>query len=128
MIGLSALSGAQVVQDTSTGLTWQDNAQVKNTQMNYDDAMSYCSDLVLDGYDDWRLPSIVELESLVDLKRYYPAIKKVIKNVSTSGSYWSSTSFTSDSSEAWLIGFKSGNSNYINKSVKLYVRCVRGRQ
>lgn len=30
------------------------------------DAVDYCSELKLDGHDDWRLPSLAELEGLYD--------------------------------------------------------------
>ena len=126
MIGLSALSGADIAKDKDTKLYWQDNAEVMNTQMSYNDAISYCSDLELGGKDDWRLPSITELESLVDLKRNNPATKSFIKNT-TYGGYWSSTVYASNASQAWFIAFMSGYINYGYKSHNGYVRCVRSR-
>ena len=46
------------IYDTTTQLTWQDT---NLTILNRSDATDFCSNLVLDGYDDWRLSSSSEL-------------------------------------------------------------------
>ena len=49
--------------DSISALCWQDPPD--ETGRNRDDAASYCADLVLGGLDDWRLPTIGELRSLL---------------------------------------------------------------
>ena len=41
--------------------------------LNWDDALLYCSLLTIDGYDDWRMPTILELQYLSHLSigKYY---------------------------------------------------------
>jgi hypothetical protein len=50
--------------DPETGLMWakKDNG----SDVNWNQASSYCSNLQLAGYKDWRLPSIQELEGIYD--------------------------------------------------------------
>jgi len=64
LIGCSA--AAAVAQDTVTleGLEWA--AASNGADVLWRDADAYCSDLELAGHDDWRLPSLVELETLHD--------------------------------------------------------------
>jgi len=50
--------------DTSgTSLVWQNPAA--DAPLGWDAAVSYCDDLIWAGHEDWRLPSISELRSLI---------------------------------------------------------------
>ena len=72
MIGISVLVSAKyvrngdIVTDTDTGLQWQDNLDVVQRTVSWYDAKKYCERLSLGGYDDWRLPTLRELEDLLD--------------------------------------------------------------
>lgn len=114
-----------VVNDTKTGLMWQDDAI--GSTMNWSTAITTCENLTLGGYSDWRLPNIRELKSIVDKSRYDPAISPNFIAI-TSDQYWSSTTDASNSSDGWFVAFYSGigssSSGKGNNSV--YVRCVRG--
>ncbi len=61
------------VLDNITNLMWQQSADTNNDnkinakdKMSQDTALSYCSNLSLGGYEDWRLPDIKTLYSLMD--------------------------------------------------------------
>jgi len=49
--------------DPTTGLTWQTGSYATNVDAA--EAIAYCTDLVLAGISDWRLPSISELRTLL---------------------------------------------------------------
>ena len=114
------------VIDTDTGLMWQQDTVPAGTY-TWQDALSYCENLTLAGYNDWRLPNANELQSLVDYSRYLPSIDPVFPNTVLSF-YWSSTSFDIRPSPAWIVHFSYGNMYNSLKSPGNYVRAVRGGQ
>jgi hypothetical protein len=120
-------STANTVYDASTGLRWQDDPDAKTLKRDWKRAKSYCENLTLDGYSDWRLPSYSELLSIVEYTKYNPAIKTGFKNTATDD-YWSASPSVNDDSYAWLVFFNSGLAFGNTKTNKVYVRCVRGRQ
>jgi hypothetical protein len=121
-------SEKEIVTNTKTGLMWQDDTSVKNVKKTWSDAKNYCKNLNFAGYSDWFLPSISQLESLVDTKKYDPSMKKEFKNI-ISSYCWSSSSYVSHSNNAWSVYFKDGNSGSSNKTDYNYVvRCARAGQ
>jgi hypothetical protein len=67
-------SVADVVIDNVTGLAWQKNPPLETR--SWEEAKSYCQSLELGGSSDWRLPTKIELESLVDDTRTGPSIDR----------------------------------------------------
>ncbi len=116
----------QIVQDTKQNLIWQDNADAKGKQLQWFDAITYCEDLKLGGYTDWRMPNINELFFVANRDEKEPAMNGVaFKNISSWGFYWSSTSFIISPDAVWSVEFANGTTKWPDKSNKEYIRCVR---
>ena len=60
-------NGNGTISDQSTGLMWQqaDDGQLRD----WENALDYAENLVLGGFNDWRLPNAKELQSIVDYSR-----------------------------------------------------------
>jgi len=101
-------------------LMWQDEAINITQQLKWKNAISYCENLTLGNYADWRLPSKEEL-----LKLYKH--KNKLQNLS-SNYYWSSSTIKGYEGNAWIVDFNIGYviGNY--KDYNSYVRCVRDGQ
>ena len=110
------------VKDNYTGLIWQKGRS--SAKMTWSSAASYCRDLSLDGYSDWRLPTKRELYYLADRTRRDPAVDTAYFDENGNW-YWSASEYKNNSSGAWLVRFGHGSDNWIGKSDKDYVRCVR---
>jgi len=55
--------------DSTTNLCWQDPQKdpvYEDIGVTSGDALQYCEELVFAGYDDWRLPTIDELRTLIE--------------------------------------------------------------
>ena len=106
--------GDGTVTDHCTGLMWQkDTADVNDDGNSNDqdrtlwcDALAYCNNLSFAGHDDWRLPNVRELQSIVDYGQRNPAIDPVFS--ASSDAYWSSTSYTGNPVFGWYVNFLDG--------------------
>ena len=118
-------NGDGTVTDNNTGLMWQ---QGEGGYKTWEDAITYCEDLSLAGYTDWRLPNKNELNSMIDYELYNPAIDKNFFPDVNNSSYWSSTTDAGNLSYAWRVFFYGGTVSLDGKSGSNYVRCVRAGQ
>lgn len=113
-----------IVKDNVTGLIWQ---KATASERNWDSAVTYCENLTLGGYSDWRLPTVMELSTLVNSGTYNPAIDAdFFPNTMSSFFSWSSTTNANYTGDAWYVVFNYGYVDYDLKSYTNYVRAVRG--
>lgn len=116
-------TSCQLVKDTKLKLMWQDNPR-HNRVRNLKLAKSYCAELKLSIFDDWRLPTYEELLSIVDYNHYNSAIIPLFQN-SFSARYWSTTQDVAAPNYAWFVDFIYGRTGHAKKSKEYYTRCVR---
>lgn len=119
----------KIVTDTKTNLQWQDNEAVKLTNKKWIDAVRYCKELKLGGFDNWRLPRIEELQTITDSNRNNPVLNNAFVNYFDSD-YWSSTACASTIDEMWAVSTMHGSTtSYYNKPPnKRHTRCIRDSQ
>ena len=102
--------------DSKTGYEWSLRSY---RAMSWDKALEFCVNM----NGAWGLPSIEELLTLVDYKKFDPATE--MPGMLSSGCWSSSPYYASSSSHAWYINFTGGNVYYTNKENRYYVRAVR---
>ena len=97
--------------------------------MDWQEALAYCENLDFAGYDDWKLPDVKELESVVDVTRALPSIDNETYFPSAlSSGYWSSTSDMIPPNGGWEVDFGFGEIIWTDGKDEVYtnfVRCVR---
>ncbi len=92
------------VIDQMSGLQWQKSDD--GITRNWQQALKYCQNLKLGGFEDWRLPAIKELQSIVDYTKWNPAINNSYLNITDKTAwFWSSTTSGENFSMANYICF-----------------------
>ncbi len=127
------------VTDNLTGLVWAENANGAGT-LNWAAAVTYCNNLELGGFDDWRLPNVKELMSLIDFAYKTPALSNAagtgqwttdedaFSNVQ-SAKYWTSTVFPGVLTDAYYVDLDKAHIFYATTTcATLRVWPVRGGQ
>ena len=140
-------NGDGTITDVNTGLTWEkksDDGSIhdKDTKYTWSDAFAVhvagLNTANFAGHNDWRVPNVKELQSIVDYERTFPAVSPAF-NTSCSGSctvttcsctvsdyYWASTTYALAPSYAWRVIFSDALASAGFKPDDFYVRAVRG--
>ena len=122
---------AGTVTDASTGLVWQ---QMTAPAMTWSAAKASCNA----AGTGFRLPSLKELQSIVDYGMAYPgpgpAIDATAFPGTPVGAYWTSSAFSGSDSVAWMVRFSYGDTassavvstpaQPLIQTDPKYVRCV----
>ena len=134
---------ACTIRDNLTVLLWLKDALCGNNPATWQGALDFvaainagtqnCGDTSNGGthQNDWRLPNIRELQSLVDYGTFNQALTKDFQAYPVTGfpflnfqalTYWSSTTHAFSSLEAWTVdfnlGFTGGGGSQIGRFVK----------
>jgi hypothetical protein len=107
------------VRDEIQGLVWESNASP--APVSWEEARVRCEKLGGGA----RLPSRVELVSLVDYGRDGPAINPSMVSIPTSSTdlYWTSTMAMDG---VWVVGFGEGSLTSLDRTFTARARCVIG--
>lgn len=113
-----------IVSDPKTGLEW---SITLGDRVNWKTAKKVAEAYRGGGHDDWRLPTIEELITLIDFSRFNPAANTDLFPDMKSSWYWSGTpASSSPGGYAWVVNLDNGCANYYNQSGTVFVRAVRG--
>jgi len=80
------------------------------------------------NHQDWRLPNIEELKTIVVSTKSTVMIDPIAFPDTKPSLYWSSTTFESNPHNAMIVDFSNGESYSEEKGFNNYVRCVRQGQ
>jgi hypothetical protein len=117
------VGAADVVVDRVTGLTWQ--RVVSADSYGWSEAADHCACLTLAGHDDWRLPTRIELVSLIDVRRQSPAIDPLAFPDTPSTWFWTSSPAADVPGAAWYVAFFDGDTHHMDVETPYRARCVR---
>lgn len=110
------------ITDPRSSLVWQQTVDANS--FSWADANTYCAGLSLAG-SGWRLPTRVELVSIVDDTRSNPAIDPTAFPSTPAEDFWSSSRDVVSSGNRWFVNFNDGATDRNGSTVGLRVRCIR---
>jgi hypothetical protein len=127
------------VTDNVTHLVWQrnlpatypgcsGNSSVAGDTCSWAEAKNYCASAALAtslGVGGWRLPTKIELESILDQTTSNPAIDSSAFPGTPSAVFWTASPYVDAGELAWYVDFNLGGSYYRASSDTYLVRCVR---
>jgi len=120
-------NGDGTMTDNRTGLMWVKSPD--STQRMWQPAMDYCDTLDFAGKTDWRLPTIDELQGLMEgWTGVNPAAWLTSQGFSNvqADSYWSSTPRSGTTGTAWDVSMYYGSLGFNGMAAPYYVWAVRG--
>ena len=128
---IKIIAGDNVVIDNLTNLMWKqctegftgsDCSTGSSATFNWQQALEVSDASTFAGFNDWRLPNIKELQSLIAQNCYSPSINISAFPNNSNSWYWSSS--TRDGT-TWTINFSFGRITFENSSLTFRVRMVR---
>ena len=152
-------NGDGTITDLNTGLMWEQKIRdIVTARGNHDVTLTFAWDSAaptiwdwleqvnteggtgLAGHNDWRIPNVKELQSIVDYGTFSPAVDVAFNNnpgmratcsvaecsLTGVGNYWTSTTLELNPAFGWGVGFNAGGVFNDSKSNILFVRAVRG--
>lgn len=100
---------------------------ISPSSMSWANCLTNCYNLAYAGYDDWRVPNIKELDSLVDYGQDPLCINSTFfPNTVNPGFYWSSTTSLALTTSKYRVLFTGGDRSKGNEVSTYYIRPVRG--
>lgn len=131
-------NGDGTVHDSLTGLMWPENGWRLDllSALSWHEAVEKCADFRLGGHRDWRLPTIDEWLSLIDIDNRNPALVEPnpFVNIISHMPYWSASEYTYGKDhtctqecplESYTVMLFSGSVNHQKKSERAFVFPVR---
>jgi hypothetical protein len=130
------VNGQPMVYDNLTSTMWQGCTAEQNGETcgqgtlekkEWPEAVSYCENLDWGGYDDWILPPVQKLLTLVNFGGSAPFIYQAVFPGTPSFSFWSSPPSLASYPEdpVWYVNFTNGVTAYYPEIAPIYVRCMR---
>jgi len=101
-----------IVYDRLTGLYWPADYATSpgspfDAAVDWEEAIDQCLALDFGGFDDWRLPNILELASIVDFESP-PAFSAITVNTAGNPVHWTSTTYGIATTLAYSLNMGSG--------------------
>ena len=125
------VSGEIVILDLATGLMRPKDGSAAGCNdgnvTNWFDAISFCNALNFSGFNNWRLPNVLELITMCNFSVRNPSVWDTFTNIQTAEAsrYWTSSTYKTLTTQAWYISFLDAYASAQNKTQGQHLWPVR---
>ena len=135
--GIYRVQSVGTVVDTQSGLMWKQCAEGLSgttcatggvSSMSWDAGVVTANGNTFAGYNDWRMPTLTELQSLLPSDCSNPKINTVVFPNTPLIFYWTGSPFAGSTVGVWYVNFSVGGSFGNTRDTAHYVRLVRDGQ
>ena len=117
------------MRDRLTGRVWSRNANLAEFPLTWPEALAAVAGLNRHAAGSWRLPTINQLESLVDCANHTPALPAGHSFREVGDVYWSSTASVCEPDRVWALHLDKGAVGVGQKrSARFHVWAVSDRR
>jgi hypothetical protein len=118
-------NGDGTITDNLTGLMWEKSPS--STAQTWSNGLTYCNNLSLAGYTDWRYPNRHELMSLMNMGETNQRVWLYNQGfeVWSTSNYWTSSTYAPNTANAWVVDTTVGGSVALLKTGTWRVWAVR---
>jgi hypothetical protein len=95
-------------------------------ECTFSEATAYCSSLNLGGFTDWRVPTKIELESILDCSHAQPPSIANAFLPAPDTEFWTSSSYEEDPYYNWTLEFSDCRDSWEGLTGTYGIRCVHG--
>ncbi len=112
--------GGDAVLDKETGLVWANVASINTVRASWYEAIASCRNLNIAGRKGWRLPTIEELSTLLDMTLPQPFFPTDVFDNVVEWVFWSSTTHEVHEVSAYMVQFGNAYIGYYTKTHNNY--------
>jgi hypothetical protein len=117
-------NGDGTITDVCTRLTWEQTPSTPPAPLQQ--SKNHCAKLTKTNFTDWRSPTRIELQSIVNYGVTNPALNAVFGE--RNARYWSSTAAVGYENQVWTVDFDGGHVYARARTENHRMRCVRGER
>lgn len=110
------------------GQTWNADSSActgNAVRVDWQQALQLASQQTSTDLNEWRLPNVKELSTIVEKQCVDPAINSTLFPNAPAEDFWTATTSADTNSYAWAVTFYNGRNNQQGKNVDKYFRLVK---
>ncbi len=124
---VSGTAPEEIITDNNTGVQWIKTLNDYDASgLSLEESETYCGGLTYGEFSDWRVPTMYELEAVVNFEKSDPPFTAGFTGLPEGESLWSTTPNGQAADSVWIMDSSDGNTGIDDITSYNFTMCVRG--